>query len=110
MVLSRGCGQSSIQLNRGRDARVPPADMLDGVALPNLTRDQAAERAAAVTVDNYKIALDLTDGSGGPGASTFRSLTTVTFDALPGTDTVIDIAADNVRSAALNGVEIDVSA
>jgi aminopeptidase N len=83
--------------------------MLDGVALPNLTRDQAVERAALVTVDNYKIELDLTDGNGAPGERTFRSVTTVTFDALAGADTVIDIAADNVRSATLNGREIDVS-
>ena len=83
--------------------------MLDGVALPNLTRDQAIERAALVTVDNYAIELDLTDGAGAPGERTFRSVTTVTFDALPGADTVIDIAADRVRSATLNGIAIDVS-
>src|SRR6202022_2896788 len=83
--------------------------MLDGVALPNLTRDQAIERAALVTVDNYKIELDLTDGSAAPGERTFRSVTTVTFAALPGADTVIDIAADKVRRATLNGVDIDVS-
>jgi len=36
------------------------------VALPNLTRDQAVERAALVTVDNYHVVLDLTsDGEGG---------------------------------------------
>jgi aminopeptidase N len=91
------------------------------VALPNLTRDQAVERAALVTVDAYRIVLDLTDGSGGaggqersdsgkaPGERTFRSTTTVEFSALPGADTVIDIAADAIHSATLNGVEIDVS-
>jgi aminopeptidase N len=79
------------------------------VALPNLTRDQAVERAALVTVDNYRIDLDLTDGDGKPGERTFRSVTTVTFDALAGADTVIDIAADTVRSATLNGRELDVS-
>jgi aminopeptidase N len=84
--------------------------MLVDVALPNLTRDQAAERAALVTVDNYRIVLDLTDGSGAPGERTFRSTTTVAFDALAGADTVIDIAADTIHSATLNGVAIDVSA
>jgi aminopeptidase N len=79
------------------------------VALPNLTRDQAVERAALVTVDNYRIDLDLTDGEGKPGERTFRSVTTVTFDALVGADTVIDIAAGSVRSATLNGRELDVS-
>ncbi len=75
------------------------------MALPNLTRDQAVERAALITVDNYRIALDLTAGE-----RTFRSTTTVSFDALAGADTVIDIAADTVHSATLNGRAIDISA
>jgi aminopeptidase N len=79
------------------------------VALPNLTRDQAVERAALITVNSYRIALDLTDGDGKPGERTFRSTTTVQFDALAGADTVIDIAADTVRSATLNGRDLDVS-
>jgi aminopeptidase N len=79
------------------------------VALPNLTRDQAVERASLVTVDSYRIDLDLTDGNGSPGDRVFRSVTTVTFDALPGADTVIDIAAEKVRGATLNGRELDVS-
>ncbi len=79
------------------------------MALPNLTRDQAVERAALITVDSYQISLDLTDGNGAPGERTFRSTTTVVFDALAGADTVIDIAADNIRSATLNGRELDVS-
>lgn len=79
------------------------------MALPNLTREQAVERAALVTVAGYRIDLDLTDGNGGPGEQTFRSITTVVFDALAGADTVIDIAADTVRSATLNGRDIDVS-
>ncbi|MGB7112733.1 MAG: aminopeptidase N, partial [Mycobacterium sp.] len=79
------------------------------MALPNLTRDQAVERAALLTVDSYRIGLDLTDGDGKPGERTFRSTTTVTFDALAGADTVIDIAADTVRSATLNGRDLDVS-
>ena len=87
------------------------------MALPNLTRDQAAERAALVTVDNYRIDIDLTGSGGqersdpgsGSGERTFRSVTTVTFDAVAGADTYIDVAADTVRSATLNGVELDVS-
>jgi aminopeptidase N len=79
------------------------------VALPNLTREQAVERAALITVDSYRIALDLTDGEGNPGERTFRSVTTVEFEALAGADTYIDIAADSIRSATLNGRSIDVS-
>ena len=83
--------------------------MLTDVALPNLTRDEAAERAALVTVDSYRIVLDLTDGNGAPSADTFRSTTTVEFSALAGADTVIDIAAKSIHTATLNGVELDVS-
>ena len=79
------------------------------MALPNLTREQAAERAALVTVDNYRIKLALTDGEGKPGEDTFRSVTTVQFEALAGADTYIDIAADSIRGATLNGRDIDVS-
>ncbi|MGO9507172.1 MAG: aminopeptidase N, partial [Mycobacterium sp.] len=79
------------------------------MALPNLTRDQAVERAALVTVDSYQISLDVTDGNGAPGERTFRSTTSVAFDALAGADTVIDIAADTIRSATLNGQQIDIS-
>lgn len=86
------------------------------MALPNLTRDQAAERAALVTVDNYRIDLDLTTSGGQEGSDpgnvsekTFRSVTTVTFSALAGADTHIDLAADTVRSATLNGRALDVS-
>ncbi|WP_422746173.1 aminopeptidase N [Mycobacterium sp. WMMD1722] len=91
------------------------------MALPNLTRDQAVERAALITVDNYRIELDLTDGSGGqersdpgsapggPGEKTFRSVTTVEFDALAGADSYIDIAAESLRAVTLNGRDVDVS-
>ncbi|WP_420881579.1 aminopeptidase N, partial [Rhodococcus sp. (in: high G+C Gram-positive bacteria)] len=79
------------------------------MAPPNLTRTQAAERSAAVAVDNYRIDLDLTDGSGRPGETTFRSRTTVTFRATAGASTFIDIIAATVHSAVLNGTPIDVS-
>ncbi|MGV0992111.1 MAG: aminopeptidase N [Mycobacterium sp.] len=72
--------------------------------LPNLTRNEAVERAALITVDNYRIQLDLTCGE-----KEFRSTTTVTFQALPGADSYIDLAADRVHSAVLNGHPIDVS-
>ncbi|MGE2835080.1 aminopeptidase N [Mycobacterium sp. SMC-4] len=79
------------------------------MALPNLTREQAAERAALVTVDRYRIELDLTDGDGKPGERTFRSTTTIEFDALAGADTYLDLAAATIHRATLNGVDIDVS-
>ncbi|WP_138998758.1 aminopeptidase N [Rhodococcus zopfii] len=79
------------------------------MAPPNLTREQAAERAAILAVDNYRIELDLTDGGGAPGTTTFRSVTTVTFGATAGASTFIDLIAQTVHSATLNGAPIDVS-
>lgn len=62
-----------------------------------------------MTVDRYRIDLDLTDGAGKPGERTFRSTTTVEFDAVAGTDTYLDLAAATIHRATLNGVDIDVS-
>ncbi|MGU3583184.1 aminopeptidase N, partial [Rhodococcus sp. C26F] len=79
------------------------------MAPPNLTREQAAERAAILSVDNYSIELDLTDDAGAPGTTTFRSVTTVRFDATEGASTFIDLIAKTVHSATLNGDPVDVS-
>ncbi|MGY1857964.1 aminopeptidase N [Modestobacter sp. SYSU DS0290] len=80
------------------------------MAVPNLTRDDAAARAALLSVSSYDLALDVTDGAGRPGEETFRSVTTIRFSArTPGADTFVDLVADRVRSATLNGVELDVS-
>ncbi|MFC9790547.1 aminopeptidase N [Rhodococcus sp. NPDC127528] len=79
------------------------------MAPPNLTRDQAAQRAELLTVENYSIELDLTDGSGAPGEQTFLSRTTVTFGATAGGQTFVDLVARGVRTATLNGRILDVS-
>jgi len=81
------------------------------VPAPNLTRDQAKQRAALLDVDSYEIELDLTDGRGGPGEKTFEATTTVRFSSkTAGERTWIDIVAEAVRSADLNGTAVDVSA
>ncbi|HEY0636139.1 MAG TPA: aminopeptidase N [Pseudonocardiaceae bacterium] len=80
------------------------------MAAPNLTGEQARQRAALLSVDDYTILLDLTDGGGKPGDTTFESVTTVRFTCSePGADTWIDLVAGQVRSATLNGAELDVS-
>ncbi|MFT4086254.1 MAG: aminopeptidase N [Gordonia sp. (in: high G+C Gram-positive bacteria)] len=76
---------------------------------PNLTRATAQERAALLDVQNYLIDLDLTDGSGAPGEATFRSTTTVTFTADPGSSTFIELVAPQLISATLNGTDLDVA-
>ena len=45
-------------------------------AAMNITREEAAARAAALTVDAYEVSLDLTRG-----AEHFHTATTVTFAA-----------------------------
>ena len=74
----------------------------------NLSQGEAVERARLLDVRGYDIALDLTDGTGGPGDGTFRSTTTVTFGtAEPGAGTFIEVAAERIRSATLNGAPVD---
>jgi len=79
------------------------------VVAPNLTRETAAQRSAILTVENYLIELDLTDGKDAPGEETFSSKTTVTFTATAGASSFIDIVAARVHSAVLNGTALDVS-
>ncbi|HEX6497436.1 MAG TPA: aminopeptidase N, partial [Micromonosporaceae bacterium] len=76
----------------------------------NLARTEAAERARLLDVATYDITLDLTDGTGGPGDRVFRSTTEIRFQCRePGASTFIEIAADRIRSATLNGRTLDTS-
>jgi aminopeptidase N len=76
----------------------------------NLTQAEAIERTRLLTVVSYDITLDLTDGSGNPGDTTFRSITEVTFACSePGASTFIEVAARSIRSATLNGTPVDLS-
>ena len=68
----------------------------------NLTRDEAHDRARLLDVASYEVDLDLTVGD-----KTFRSTTTVRFDAEPGSETFIDLIAPHVREARLNGRTLD---
>src|SRR3954449_8454177 len=80
-----------------------------GVAVPNLTRSDAAARAEILAVQSYDLQLDVTDGAGGAGDHTFRSTTTVEFTCrTPGAEAFIDLVADKVHSATLNGHALDV--
>ncbi len=80
------------------------------MAPPNLTRDEAQRRAALLDVQSYDIELDLTNGHGQPGENTFSSVVTVSFrSSEPGADLWIDLIADSVTAAELNGQALDVS-
>ncbi|MEO3754932.1 aminopeptidase N [Streptomyces sp. B6B3] len=73
----------------------------------NLTREEARERAALLTVHGYQVALDLrsaTEPPPGSGPRTFRSTTTIRFGcAREGAETFVDLLAPRVHSVTLNG-------
>ncbi|HZW41560.1 MAG TPA: aminopeptidase N [Agromyces sp.] len=68
----------------------------------NLTRIEAEERAALVSVHDYDVVLDVTTGP-----EVFRSETTVRFSAQDGASTFIDAITATVHSITLNGVSLD---
>jgi len=76
---------------------------------PNLTRDQAAQRAAQLTVHSYVVDLDLTDGAGGPGEKTFHTRSEIRFAAPAGTASWVDFVGDGISAATLNGEALDVA-
>jgi aminopeptidase N len=81
------------------------------MAVPNLTRADAAARAQLLSVSGYEVELDLTDGGGKPGERTFRCRTTIRFTAArPGADTFVDVIADGFREVTLNGRTLDTAA
>ncbi|MAO82227.1 aminopeptidase N [uncultured Nocardioides sp.] len=69
----------------------------------NLTRDEAATRAALLDVTSYSIDLDLTTGD-----KTFASTTTLEFSCTqPGAETFADLVGAVVHEITLNGESID---
>ncbi|MFD5335874.1 aminopeptidase N [Streptomyces hawaiiensis] len=77
----------------------------------NLSRDEARERAALLSVDGYEVSLDLRSAVGedrGDGPRTFRSVTTVRFRCNePGASTFADLIAPSVTAVSLNGRDLD---
>ncbi|WP_369259300.1 aminopeptidase N [Streptomyces sp. R35] len=83
----------------------------------NLSRDEAQERAALLSVDSYEVSLDLRSAVGetDPDAAaaaprTFRSVTTLRFRcAEPGAASFADLIAPSVTAVSLNGKDLDPS-
>ncbi|WP_371671527.1 aminopeptidase N [Streptomyces sp. NBC_00289] len=77
----------------------------------NLSRDEARERAALLSVDGYDVSLDLRSAVGdeaGDGPRTFRSVTTIRFRcAEPGAASFADLIAPSVTAVSLNGKDLD---
>src|SRR3954463_4533510 len=83
-------------------------DTLAPVSAENLTRDEARERARLLTVASYDVHLDLTTAI--TDSPTFRSTSVARFTcAEPGASTHIDITADHIVEATLNGNPVDLS-
>ena len=69
----------------------------------NLTRDEAAVRAALIAVESYAVSLDLT-----LDATTFASRTVIRFECrTPGSSTWVDLIAPRVRRIQLNGQDLN---
>ncbi|MFE6484541.1 aminopeptidase N [Streptomyces sp. NPDC057757] len=78
----------------------------------NLSRDEARERAALLSVDGYEVSLDLRSAVGdqavGGAPRTFRSVTTIRFRcAEPGATSFADLIAPSVTALSLNGRDLD---
>ncbi|MCQ9136199.1 aminopeptidase N [Streptomyces hilarionis] len=78
----------------------------------NLSRDEARERAALLSVDGYEVSLDVRSAVGDRAAEgeprTFRSVTTVRFRCNePGASGFADLVAPSVTSVSLNGRDLD---
>ncbi|WP_282696775.1 aminopeptidase N [Streptomyces sp. CC208A] len=79
----------------------------------NLSRDEARERAALLSVDGYEVALDLRSavGESAEAVRTFRSVTTIRFRRTgEGDATFVDLLAPSVTSVTLNGRALDPAA
>lgn len=86
----------------------------EGVPVPgeNLSRDEARERAALLSVDGYEVSLDLRSavGESGDEPRTFRSVTTIRFRCSePGAASFADLIAPGVTAVSLNGTDLDPS-
>ncbi|GGM18402.1 aminopeptidase N [Micromonospora yangpuensis] len=76
----------------------------------NLTQVEATERARLLDVTGYDISLDLSTAVLATQGRTFRSVTEVRFRcAEPGAGTFIEVAAESVHSATLNGAPVELA-
>jgi len=74
-----------------------------GVPGQNLTREEAQRRAALLSIDSYRVELDLTASE-----TTFPSTTTIRFSCSePGAETFADLVHARVHEIRLNGRALD---
>jgi aminopeptidase N len=71
--------------------------------MPSLSRAEAIDRARLITVEHYRLDLDLTDRG-----EEFTSDTTIRFGcAEPGSQTFVDVKAASVTAVTINGQALD---
>ncbi|GAB3159451.1 aminopeptidase N [Micromonospora sonneratiae] len=71
--------------------------------MPSITRADAAERAASLTVESYTVDLDLTGSD-----ERFHSIVTIRFQAaVPGSATFVEVKPAKLIGVRLNGAELD---
>ena len=75
----------------------------------NLSREEAAERSALITVDSYHVHLDLTHAKD-ENFETYPTVTTIRFKSCkPGAQTFIDYIHHSIDSVRLNGAQLDLN-
>jgi aminopeptidase N len=73
----------------------------------NLTRSEAQARSALIQTDAYAVTLDLTGGGLEAPEQIFRSTSTVTFRAREAGSLHVDLIAEAVEDATLDGAPLD---
>ncbi len=73
----------------------------------NLSRAEAKARSALIQTETYRVEIDLSDRAPADGTTTFRSTSTIRFTARDSGRLHVDLIADAVLSATLDGVTID---
>ena len=107
MHLAAGSSHGVHRLVATAVARPVQARWKDATVSENITRSQAAARSELLAVHSYEIALDLRAVE---TEATFDSTSTVRFTVRePGASTWVDLIAEEVTSAHLNGRPLDVS-
>ncbi|MBB1509269.1 aminopeptidase N [Tessaracoccus sp. MC1756] len=79
------------------------------MATANITRDEAVARSQIMTTEAYRVLVDLTGREVEQPARQFVSTTHLTFSS-EGGSTYLDLIADDVREATLDGEAFDTSA
>ena len=73
----------------------------------NLTRDEAQHRSGLLSTTRYRVEIDLSGRGLDSPTTHFLSTSTISFAGLGSGSTHLDLIADSVRSATLDGAELD---